>query len=127
LGVLSLADALQARSGHFAVRVLRFVRTLARDPATDAVARQLARSAASTVANYRAARRARSRAEFIAKLGIVVEESDEAESWLRMLRDTDLAMGREFDWLSNEAAELRAIFVASRKTARANRAKSLNP
>ena len=116
----SVADSLQARAGHFAIRVLRFVRTLPRDPASDAVARQLARSGTSTVANYRAARRARSRAEFIAKLCLVVEEADETEGWLNLLRDANLAAGSELDWLSGEAAQLRAIFVASKKTARAN-------
>jgi four helix bundle protein len=118
---------MQARSSHFAIRILRFVWTLPRDPASDAVARQLARSGTSTAANYRAARRARSRAEFIAKLCLVVEEADETEGWLAMLRDANLAAGGELEWLSSEAAQLRAIFVASRKTARANRTKLPNP
>src|SRR6266850_1922801 len=81
----SQADELRARARRFAVRILRFVRTLPRDPATDAVVRQLARSSTSVSANYRAAGRARSRAEFIAKVGVVAEEADEAEHWLAVL------------------------------------------
>lgn len=70
--------------------------------------------------NYRAARRARSRREFVAKLGVVVEEADETEGWLEDVEAAKLASGVEFDWLLNESHELRAIFVQSVKTARAN-------
>jgi four helix bundle protein len=122
--VPSQADELSDRVRRFAVRVLKFVRTLPRDPATDAVARQLAKAAPSESANYRAARRARSRAEFVAKLGTVAEEADEAEHWLDVLRESGAASGSEFRWLLNESRELRAIFVASAKTARANSPKS---
>jgi len=75
----SQAEKLRQRVKHFAVRVVRFVRTLPCEPAGDAIGRQLVRSGTGVSSNYRAACRARSRAEFIAKLGIVVEEADEAE------------------------------------------------
>src|SRR3989442_2562988 len=71
-GMPSEADALAERLQHFAVRVLKFVRTLPRDPATDGVARQLARSGPGVSSNYRSARRARSRAEIIARLAVVL-------------------------------------------------------
>ena len=76
------------------------------------------RSASGVSANYHAAGRARSRAEFIAKLGVVAEEADETEHWLTVMRDAQLTSGVEFDWLLNESRELRAIFVQSVKTAR---------
>jgi four helix bundle protein len=103
---------------------LKFVRTLPRDPSTDGVARQLAKAAPSQSANYRAARRARSRAEFIAKIGTVAEEADESEHWLDVLKESGVASGSEFEWLLRESRELRAIFVASATTARANHRKS---
>ena len=103
---------------------MRFVRNLPRDPSTDTIARQLAKSATSESANYRAARRARSRAEFVAKMGTVAEEADESEHWLDVLEESGAGSGREFEWLLNESRELRAIFVASATTARANHRKS---
>jgi four helix bundle protein len=122
--VASQADELAERVRRFAVRVLRFVRMLPRDPSTEAIARQLAKAASSESANYRAARRARSRAEFVAKIGTVAEEADESEHWLDVLQESGLASGSELGWLLQESRELRAIFVASATTARTNRRKS---
>jgi four helix bundle protein len=71
--------------------------------------------------NYRAAGRGRSRAEFIAKLGIVVEECDESVGWLELIAELELSQGPELDWLQRESQELLAIFAASQKTAKQNR------
>ena len=116
----SQADALRKRSRDFAVRILRLVRTLPKDVAADTVARQLARSGTAISANYHATGRARSRAEFIAKLGLVVEEADETEHWLTVARESGVASGTELDWLTRESSELRAIFCAALRTARLN-------
>ena len=70
--------------------------------------------------NYRSATRGRSRAEFIAKLGIVVEEADESVGWLELIEEVDLARGPAFVWLLGEANELLAIFSKSQKTAKEN-------
>ena len=118
IGVSSQADEIRARVRRFAVRVLRFVKTLPRDPAIDTVVRQFARSGTGISSNYHAAGRARSRAEFIAKMGVVAEEADETEHWLDVMREGKLASGPEFDWLTAESRELRAIFVQPVKTAR---------
>jgi four helix bundle protein len=108
------------RSQVFATLTIRFVQNLGRSPAVDAVVRQLARSGTGISANYRSARRARSRAEFIARLGIVVEEADETEHWLCVIRETKIGSGPELDWLLQESRELRAILAKSLTTARAN-------
>ncbi|MDP1569942.1 MAG: four helix bundle protein [Vicinamibacterales bacterium] len=79
---------------------------------------QLLDCATSVGANYRASGRARSRAEFIAKLGLVVEEVDEAVYWLEFIAGTSLAAGPLVDRLYQEATELRAIFAAAYRTAR---------
>jgi four helix bundle protein len=100
--------------------VLQFVRSLPQTPATDGIARQLARSGPSVSANYRSARRSRSRREFIARLAIVVDEADESEHWLAILKKAGLSTGVELDSLLRESGELRAIFVKSLGTARAN-------
>jgi len=95
-----------------------------RESLTEPVLRQLVKSATGESANYCAARRGRSRKEFIAKLGLVVEEADETEHWLFVLEAARLPMDRdsvnELAWLKDEAGQLRAIFVASLKTARYN-------
>jgi len=69
-------------------------------------------------ANYRAACRARTKAEFVAKVGIVLEESDEAVLWLELLSESGIVQPDKTESLLREARELTAIFTASRRTAR---------
>jgi len=123
----SQAEKLRQRLKDFAVRVVLFARTLPHDPAGDSVGRQLVRSGTGVSSNYRAACRARSRAEFIARLGIVVEEADEAEHWFDVIHESRLSSGSELEWLRSESRELRAILTASASTARRNHRKSSNP
>jgi len=104
----------------FAVAILGLIDELPRRPGPDVVARQLAKSATSVAANYRAACTARSRQEFIAKLGVVVEEADEAEYWLDVVRLARFLQHSAVAALRIEASELRAIFAKSLGTARAN-------
>ncbi|MGH7256265.1 MAG: four helix bundle protein, partial [Nitrospirales bacterium] len=72
----------------------------------------------SIASNYRATCRARSKAEFLAKMGVVVEEADETVFWLELLRDGDILPEAQMDGLLDEANQLVAIFSASRQTAR---------
>jgi len=127
---MSQADELAARVRAFAIRVVKFARTLPRSPATDGIVRQLCDAATSESANYHAARRGRSRREFVAKLGIVAEEADETEHWLAILDGVGVVSNasavEELASLKEEATELRAIFVGSVRTARANLAKPTN-
>ncbi|MBI3403781.1 MAG: four helix bundle protein [Acidobacteria bacterium] len=120
----SIADELAARVRSFSIRVVKFARAIPRESLTEPILRQLVKSATSESANYQAARRGRSRKEFIAKLGTVVEEADETEHWLFVLDATRLPLGQdlvnELARLQDEARQLRAIFVASLKTARYN-------
>jgi four helix bundle protein len=112
-------EELKARTADFAKRVAIAVRPLfARAEARHAVG-QLARASSSAAANYRAARLGRSHAEFTAKLGIALEEADEAAFWLEHLTATGIAGGDEFASLTAEARELAAIFGAARRTAQA--------
>ena len=75
----------------------------------------------SVAANYRAVCRARSKAEFIARIGVVAEEADESVLWLELLEDTQILASRQLQDISKEARELAAIFSASHKTAKNNR------
>jgi four helix bundle protein len=117
----SEADLLRARVRKFATRVLRFVRTLPRDPAATTIAYQLARAGSGVSTNYHSAGRSRSRAEFIARLGVVVDEADESVLWLTKAKDSGVAEGAELEWLLDEGGQLRAIFSAALTTARRNR------
>jgi four helix bundle protein len=119
---LKKSDAdLKARTKRFAVRVFKLVDALPRTIQGRAVANQIIRSGSSVAANYRAACRARSRAEFIAKIGVVEEEADETLFWLELIVETELLDLKRIAPLLKEADELVAIMAASRKSAIANR------
>ena len=111
---------LQRRTKEFALRVFKLVDAMPQTAAGRALSNQLIRSGSSVGANYRAACRARSRAEFTAKLGTVVEEAKESLYWLELIRDAKLVAPTKIGLLLREADELTAIVVAGRKSASAN-------
>lgn len=100
-----------------ALRVMRLIDNLPRSIQGRVIADQLMRSATSVASNYRAACRGRSKAEFVAKLSIVVEEADETVLWLELIVDGELLPADKVKDLLAEANEITAIMVASRKTA----------
>jgi four helix bundle protein len=112
---------LKARTKEFALRVIRLVDALPSTVKGRTIANQIIRSATSVAANYRAACRARSRAEFIAKIGVVEEEADETAFWLELIVETNIRSEKQIAALLKEANELVAIMAASRKSAIANR------
>jgi four helix bundle protein len=73
----------------------------------------------SVAANYRASQMARSKKEFIAKLGVVLEEADETFFWLELVVESQMLPAKKVALLRNEAHELVAIFTASVKNAKA--------
>jgi len=110
-------DELKARTKEFALRVIRLVDALPNSVKGRATANQIMRSSTSVAANYRAACRARSRAEFIAKLGVVEEEADETAFWLELIIDSKIRSKTQIEPLLKEAGELVAIMASSKKTA----------
>lgn len=108
---------MKKRTKQFALRIIQLVGALPKTTAGPAIGNQLIRSGTSVGANYRAACRARSKAEFIAKLGIVVEEADESAFWLELIIEGNQMKEEKAGALLEEANELTAIFVSSRKTA----------
>ena len=116
---------LQLRTKQFALRIFKLVDALPRTSTGRAVGNQLVRSATSVGANYRAACRARSRAEFAAKLGTVLEEADESLYWLELIRDGELMSDSKISLLLKEANELTAILAAGRKSAASNRTSNI--
>jgi four helix bundle protein len=98
---------LKARTRQFAVEVIAFCETLKRNKSSDVISYQLVKSATSTGANYRAACRARSKSEFYSKICIVVEEADETEYWLELIKEANLS--KDMDKLSQLADEANQI------------------
>jgi len=114
------SEELKNRTKQFALGVIRLCRKLAPSQEGRIISRQLLRSATSVGANYRAVCRARSSADFISKLGVVLEEADETLFWLEILVEAGIAVPNNTDLLEKEANELVAIFVASLRTAKSN-------
>jgi four helix bundle protein len=112
------ADKLQERTKKFSLQIIQFFQTLPKSSEAQIMGKQLLRSATSVMANYRAACRARSKAEFFAKLSIVVEEADETLLWLEMMQESKIIEAPSIDQLKQESRELLYIFSASRKTAK---------
>lgn len=112
-------EELRNRTKQFAYRIIRLFRSLPRTTEAQVIGKQLLRSGTAVAANYRATGRARSRAEFVAKIGIVVEETDEALFWLECLADNGIMRQALLHDLIAEANQLLAIFAASQQTARA--------
>ena len=113
-----LAGELRARTKQFAIRVVKMFQALPPREEARLIGRQVLRAATSVAANYRAVCRARSKAEFVAKMGIVVEEADETVFWLELLVDAGIVGPERMKELLQEANELLCIFAASRRTAK---------
>ncbi len=114
----SQPEEMRDRTKAFALRVIRLFRSLPYRTDTQVLGKQLLRCGTAVAANYRAVCRARSKAEFIARIGIVAEEADEAILWLELLTESGIIPQERTKELLNEARELAAIFTASQQTAR---------
>ncbi len=106
------------RTFDFALRIVRLVEALPDSGVCRTLGNQLLRSGTSIGANARAAKRGRSRAEFIAKMGIVEEEADETLYWLELLVAAGKITPKKVEAMLQEANEILSITVASIKTAR---------
>ncbi len=112
------SDAMKQRTKAYAVRVIEAVEALPDKPACWDLGRQLLRAATSVASNYRAACRSRSTAEFIAKLGNVEEEADEALLWMELLIDAGYCAQPKLSGLMTEGNEILRIIVTAIKSTR---------
>src|SRR5215472_2120627 len=115
---MSKAEDLRDRTKKFAIRIVYLFRALPKSTEAQVLGKQLLRCGTSVAANYRAVCRARSKAEFVAKMGVVVEEADEAVLWLALMAESGIVALDKTEALLREANELTAIFSASQRTAR---------
>jgi four helix bundle protein len=115
---LKQTEELKLRTKKFASRVIKLFQALPQTEEARTLGKQVLRSSTSVAANYRAVCRSRSKAEFIAKLGVVVEEMDETAFWLELLTESGIVKPARLTDLRREAHELLAIFGASQLTAK---------
>ena len=114
------AEELKHRTFAFALAVIKFCRILRSTWEGRELSDQLFRSGTRIGANYRAACRGRSTADFINKLGYVVEEADETVYWLELIQASGVSTDASLSSLCREANELSAIFNRSQLTAKTN-------
>ena len=111
------ADELKKRTKNFALRILKLVAALPDTVQGRTIGGQLARAGTSVGSNYRASCRSRSTAEFIARIGVVLEEADESGFWLELIVEGELLPANLVQPLLDEANELTSIMASSRITA----------
>lgn len=110
---MRLSQDLRARTKAYASAVVRFYAGLPRArKEIEVLGHQLLRSGTSVAAHAREASRARSDAEFCSKLDGLLQEADESELWLELLRDDCGVHGERIDWLLKESDEMLAIFTS---------------
>jgi four helix bundle protein len=112
---------IKAKDKMFTLEIIKLTDSFPRTRTGDLISGQLLRAGTSVGANYRSACRARSRADFISKITIVEEESDESTCWLELIEDALLLPAERIAYLKQEENELTAIFTASGKTAKSNK------
>jgi four helix bundle protein len=111
-------EELRGRTKRFALEIIKLTRKLPDSAEARVVRYQLVKAGTSVGANYRAVCRARSKAEFIAKIGVVLEEADESAFWLEIIVEAEILKPECVAAQLAEANELTAIFSASQRTAK---------
>jgi len=115
-------EDLKIRTKKFALRIIKLVSALPKSQSGAVIGGQLLRSGTSVASNYRAVCRSRSRADFNSKMGIVIEEADESVFWLELIIESGLMEKELILSLLDEANQITAIMVVSRKTSTSNQA-----
>lgn len=103
---------LAERSARFGERVIKFCRSVSRDPVTEPLLSQLVRSGTSVGANYMEADAAQSKRDFRHKISVAKKESQETMHWLRMMATAACSTRSACRELWQEAHELTLIFGA---------------
>lgn len=106
---------LKVRTKQFALRIIKVVQSLSSHFVDREIGKQLLRSGTSVGANTRAMYKGRSKKEFIAKLGIVIEEADESLFWMALLVESEIVKKEKLKSLMQEVDELLAIFISISK------------
>jgi four helix bundle protein len=111
-------EVMKDRTKKFGKQIIYLCRKLPKNREGYLIGNQIFKSGTSVASNYRAACRARSRAEFIAKMGIVEEEADETLFWLEVIEEVEIFNRDSISSLMQECNEILSIVVSSINTAR---------
>jgi len=117
---VEFGEAMKGRTKAFAVQIVRFYKALPKADEARVLGRQVLRSGTSVAANYRAVCRAKSQADFISKMGTVVEEADETLLWIELFEEAEVCPSDKLRTLKLEADELLRIFSSALATAKHN-------
>jgi four helix bundle protein len=113
------SDELRQRTKNYASAVVRLYVALPKQREAQVIGRQMLRSGTSVAANFREASRARTTSEFISKLEVCIQEADETDLWLELLRDDCSISNEKIKDLLVETNELISIFVTMAKRSKA--------
>ncbi len=113
-----MKEALKSRTKKIGLEIIMLIDELPQKPSAWAISRQIVKSGTSIGANYRAACRAKSYADFINKLKIVEEETDETIFWLEIITESKMLTPERIQSLKNETNEILSIVVSAIKTLR---------
>src|SRR6185295_143181 len=114
-------EMMKKRTKVFAVQIVKFYKALPRSDEARVLGRQILRAGTSVAANYRAVCRAKSHADFVSKMGTVVEEVDETVLWLELLEAAEICPTAQLANLRRDAEDLLRIFSTSLATAKRTR------
>lgn len=115
---MNFNDEFRNRTKKFALRAIKLYQSLPHTEEARILGKQLLRSGTSVGANFRAACRARSKAEYISKLGIVLEEADESSFWMELLIEAGIFSESRLKSLYDESVELTKVFAVTKKTSK---------
>jgi four helix bundle protein len=111
-----MENQIKIRTKRIGIEVIKLVDELPKKMSVLVISKQILRCSTSVGSNYRAACRAKSDADFLNKLRIVEEESDETSFWLEVLEEANLTEPSRVEKLKEEVNEITSIIVASQKT-----------
>lgn len=112
------SDDMKKRTKAIGVAVIKLMNGLPARVVSFRVMDQIISSATSIGANFRAACRAKSTADFINKLKIVEEETDETMFWIEVLNESEIISKDKTEKLYTELDEILSIVVSSINTSR---------
>jgi four helix bundle protein len=113
-----MQEIIKKRTKQIGLEVIKLVDELPQKTSTWEISKQIIRCSTSIGANYRASCRAKSSPDFINKLKIVEEETDETLYWLEIIENSGLATQKRVSPIIVETNEILSIIVATLKTLR---------
>ena len=105
-------NVIAEKSMAFAVRIVKLSRYLRNEKQEYELGRQIMRSGTSIGANVHEAIHGQSRADFVSKMSIALKEAAETKYWLKLLEQSEILMGIEYESLDKDCDEIVSLLVA---------------